>query len=45
MSAHARSWKCFLKNNMFLSLTITQMEGWKFEQLEVEGQEPPKVSL
>jgi hypothetical protein len=29
----------------FLSLTIVQMKGWKFEHLEVKGYEPTKVSL
>ncbi len=39
-SAHAHSLTCFPKNNMFLSLITTKMEGCKPEQLEVEGHEP-----
>jgi len=40
MNVHARSLNCSFKNDLFFFFTITQMEGWKFEQLEVEGHEP-----
>jgi len=35
--AHAHFLKCFLENDMFLSLIIAQMVEWKLEQLEVKG--------
>ncbi len=31
--------------NLLLSLTFAQMEGWKLEQLEVEGHEPIEGKL
>jgi hypothetical protein len=40
MNVHARSLKCFFKNDLSFFLTTIQMEGWKFEQLEVEGHKP-----
>jgi hypothetical protein len=37
MNVHVCYLKYFLKDNLLLSLTTTQMKGWKFEQLELKG--------
>jgi hypothetical protein len=40
MNVHVCSLRYFPKDDLFFSLTTTQMEGWKFEQLELKGHKP-----
>jgi hypothetical protein len=40
MSVCARSLRNFPKDDPFFFLIVVQMVGWKFKQLEVEGDEP-----
>jgi hypothetical protein len=40
MNARAHFMIFSLEDDLFFSLIVVQMVGWKFEQLEVEGHEP-----